>query len=309
MISAYFTGRLGNQLFEYAYVRSLVFKRGDKDELLFNFSLVRAAGKATEGFEDCLKYFRVLPYTEQNGDIVLSRGGFLQLFIYSLFKLDQKVFKIQERERWFRLFRKFGILFQDYSDNTTEQIIPQEKNIFCYGKYESPKYFNDIRPILLKEFTPCASPLEKNHRLYSIIESTNSVCISIRRGDFLSDRFKDKFLVCDKEYFLKAMEEIKNHISHPTFIFFSDDMEWVRENIHSDVPCYYESGKDPVWEKLRLMYSCKHFIISNSTFSWWAQYLSRNEEKVVIAPDRWSNTPGEESFLLSDSFIKIPIDI
>ena len=112
-------------------------------------------------------------------------------------------------------------------------------------------------------------------------------------------------MVCDKDYFLKAMDEAKKRISNPTFIFFSDDIEWVRENIHCDVPCYYESGKDPVWEKLRLMYSCKHFIISNSTFSWWAQYLSRNENKIVIAPDRWSNNLEEHSMLLDDSFIKI----
>ena len=305
MISSYISGRLGNQFFQYAFVRSLLFKRGENESIKFNFSLVRAAGDAKDGFNDSLMLFHVLSYTEQNNDIVLADGSILQLIIYILFKLDQKTFRIIKKEKWFSFFRRFGIIFQDYSDNTFNQEVPKTKNVFCYGKYENPEYFDEIRPIILKEFTPRIPPLERNKQLYSIIESTNSVCISIRRGDFLSNRFKDRFLVCDKEYFLKAMEAAKKCISNPTFIFFSDDIDWVRKNIHCDVPCYYESGDDPVWEKLRLMYSCKHFIISNSTFSWWVQYLSRNEDKIVFAPERWSNIPNEKSNLLSDSFIKI----
>lgn len=305
MIVSYISGRLGNQLFEYAYVRSLLEQRGGKESIIFNFNLVKEAGTECDGFCDSLKYFDVFPYFQTTNNIVFKYGNLVQRLIYFLFKVDQKVLKKFEVSKWFTFFRKFGILFQAYSDNSTELYVPQQNNIFCYGKFENPKYFNGIRSILLKEFTPQIPPLESNRQLYSVIESTNSVCISIRRGDFLSDRFKDRFLVCDKEYFLNAMDEAKNRIFNPTFIFFSDDIEWVRENIHCDVPCYYESGKDPVWEKLRLMYSCKHFIISNSTFSWWAQYLYRNEEKIVIAPNRWSNIPKEKSFLLSDSFIKI----
>ena len=53
---------------------------------------------------------------------------------------------------------------------------------------------------------------------------------------------------------------------------------------------YYESGVDPVWEKLRLMSACKHFVLSNSSFSWWAQYLSNEKKKIVVAPDIWYKT-------------------
>jgi hypothetical protein len=308
MICSYISGRLGNQLFEYAYARALLCLRDKNERLMFNFNLVRSAGEQGVGFDDSLKDFCVLPYLETNKDIIFKYGSVLQCFVYTLFKIDQIFLKLLNKKRWFAAFRHLGILFQDYTDNSIAIRNSREKNIFCYGKYENPKYFNDIRPILLQEFTPKSAPLLANKKLYTIIESTNSVCISIRRGDFLSDKFRDRFLVCDKDYFIAAMAEMKRHVAQPTFVFFSDDIEWVKENIHPDVPCYYESGKDPVWEKLRLMYSCKHFIISNSTFSWWTQYLSRNENKVVISPDRWSNDPerNKQVRLISDYFIKIP---
>jgi hypothetical protein len=93
------------------------------------------------------------------------------------------------------------------------------------------------------------------------------------------------------KYFEIIREQIKKKVKNPVFFTFSDDIEWVRNNMNfgDNTKIYYESGNDPVWEKLRLMYNCKHFVISNSTFSWWAQYLSRNKDKIVIAPSRWRN--------------------
>ena len=301
MICCYLSGRLGNQFFEYAYARAIQFARGDKDALYFNFELVKAAGSAKQGFEDSLKYFNVGQYQISEDNLILKHGTLLQRLIYFLFKLSKK---LHIKISWDNVFHKIGLLFYTYEEEP-ELLVPDCPCIITYGKFGNPKAFDLIQDTLREELTPKIEPLDSNSTLYEAIKTTNSVCISVRRGDFLSDRFKDDFLVCDQNYFIRAINEIKNRVTNPTFIFFSDDIDWVRENIQIDSPCLYESGRDPVWEKLRLMYSCKHFIISNSTFSWWAQYLSRNEKKIVVAPKRWMNNTRKTFNLLSDCFIKI----
>ena len=61
---------------------------------------------------------------------------------------------------------------------------------------------------------------------------------------------------------------------------------------------YYESGKDEVWETFRLMRACKHFIISNSTLHWWAQYLGEDKGKVIMAPSRWYRSDFQSALYL-----------
>lgn len=301
MICSYISGRLGNQFFEYAYSRALQIARKKNDKLCFNFELAKSAGNPENGFEDSLQYFNVTQYQVSNRNLVLVHGTLLQKIIYILFKLSEK---IHLRLSWSPLFHKIGLLFYSYEEEP-ELHLPQTATVITYGKFGNPKAFELIRDKILDEFTPVSPPLNSNISLYEAIKESNSVCISIRRGDFLNDEFKDDFFVCDKDYFLRAIAIIKEKVLNPTFVFFSDDINWVRENFRLDVPCLYESGTDPVWEKLRLMYSCKHFIISNSTFSWWAQYLSRHEEKIVVAPQRWMNNTNKRFNLLSKNFILV----
>lgn len=105
---------------------------------------------------------------------------------------------------------------------------------------------------------------------------------------------------------MAAIEQIKSRVENPVFFMFSDDIQWVRENVSTGCPTYYEDGTDPVWEKLRLMSACKHFIISNSTFSWWVQYLAKNEDKIVVSPSRWFNN-DYKSPLIDKKWIKIEV--
>ncbi len=314
VIGVYLSGRMGNQMFQYAFAKALKMAQGGEGRLILNFKRVLRCGKKENGFEDALQYFQVEDYQTEKKNLVFHYGSVRQIAWYILYLVHIKLFpRYRNAPFWFALLRKVGLCYSDYNDNrysNFEQMFHQRvswKSAICSGKYENPLFFDHLRPVILKEFTPKQPPLEENKALYDLMAQTNSVCVSIRRGDYVSAHFKDKFYVCDEQYYVKAIELMKQKLENPVFFFFSDDIEWVKEVIKTDVTAYYEQGGGPVWEKMRLMYSCKHFIISNSTFAWWGQYLSRNTEKVVIAPDHWFNGQDPSmAFLLSDNFIKIP---
>lgn len=316
VVCSYLSGRMGNQMFVYAFSKALKIAQGGNGKLVFNLKKVISQGTENDGFEDTLKFFNVEPYVTEKSNLVLKYGNILQVIVYTAYILSIKLFGADANSTtWSAVLRKFGMLFTNWWDDSRlyDRFLNNQRicdRVFLYysGVIENTLYYDKIRVKLLEELTPKEPPLFGNKTLYDLIEQTNSVCVSVRRGDYLSPEHIKDFYVCDESYFRRAIEVAKNTIENPTLFFFSDDIEWVKEHIKSDLPSYYESGNSPVWEKMRLMYSCKHFIISNSTFAWWAQYLCRNTDKVVIAPDRWRNGEIRNNAcrLLLDSFIKIP---
>lgn len=315
IIAKYIVGRLGNQMFQYAYCKTI--KETVGGSLAFSFEKVKRqkeVDKDSCGFEDSLRFFSVDDYEVFTGDIQLHYGNKVQVFLYRMVYYIKRLFlkglqcqSLLSRIGLFHYNDENYDFFKDLTYLKKRSIF--RKLIICYDFLEYPEIFKHIRPILLKNFTPKYPPLECNKELYKLINSCNSVCISIRRGDFLNPKYADKYYICNEAYIKRAIEKIKQLTEKPILFFFSDDIKWVKVNIKTDLPSYYESGEDPVWEKLRLMYSCKHFIISNSTFSWWAQYLSRNESKIVISPDRWCNDESiSVHHLISEDFITIPCE-
>ena len=85
---------------------------------------------------------------------------------------------------------------------------------------------------------------------------------------------------------------MKDKVGNCKFIFFSNDMEWVKRNYNIENAIYvnstlFDNYQD--WYDMYLMSMCKHNIIANSTFSWWGAWLNSNKEKIVIAPNKWVN--------------------
>ena len=92
------------------------------------------------------------------------------------------------------------------------------------------------------------------------------------------------------------------------FFIFSDDIEWCRYNfktLNNSIIVDHDHKGERFSNYLALMIECKHFIIPNSTFGWWAAFLSDHPQKTVIAPNKWFNKKITTKDLLPNSWIKI----
>jgi hypothetical protein len=148
------------------------------------------------------------------------------------------------------------------------------------GYWQSPLYHKGIYQILKEEIKVKEEHYTESFlELKKEIEKTNSVSLHVRRGDYLNN---PNHLVLPLEYYMKALRVISVICSDIKIFVFSDDIEWCKLNFSNatfvEINPYLE---------LELMSLCKHNIISNSTFSWWAAYLNSNPDKKVIAPKRW----------------------
>lgn len=131
---------------------------------------------------------------------------------------------------------------------------------------------------------------------------TNSVvvAINVRRGDYLTQPRRHPVVTLPY-----IQEAIKRLPKHDVILVVSDDIAWCKENIKESNVVFAEKYFDQ--EALWLLSLCDHYIISNSTFSWWGAYLSRNPNKVVVSPSTWFGPDVAENpqDIWCDGWIKI----
>jgi len=188
-----------------------------------------------------------------------------------------------------------------------KNILEKRGNIVLDGYWQSENYFKDIKNIIIKDFTIKFEPDKKNKSMLKKIRNLNSVCIHIRRGDYIDNEQTNKYHgCCSLKYYYNAIEMIIEKVKNPTFFVFSDDSQWTKENLKLEYPAVYDNINSPKkgYEDLRLMSNCKHFIIANSSFSWWGAWLSNNHNKIVCAPKRWFRTK-DEGDIVPKSWIRV----
>lgn len=148
--------------------------------------------------------------------------------------------------------------------------------IYLAGYFQSQQYFIESYDLIIDLYIK---------KLFGrrCVYVNECVCIHIRCGDYIGN---NEFFVCTSEYYIRALNLIKK--INPTVVVqvFSDDINYVKKKIALKYPCIYNEIQSE-FKTINAMRSCKYFILSNSSFSWWAQELCEYEDKVVVAPAKW----------------------
>lgn len=195
---------------------------------------------------------------------------------------------------WHSLLKNLQIYLKPKEGNYTHYGEPRfeykeiptiEGNVDITGYYQSEKYFKDCEDDIHRLFSIPESFLH-----LSITPTKCTVAIHIRRGDYL--KASHFHTILPKTYYDTAKEIIEKEIGfRPNYFYFSDDRDWVKENFKDSLQegdIVITNNTDD--EDFIQMRNCHHFIIANSTFSWWAAWLSITDtNKKVICPNRWFN--------------------
>ena len=159
------------------------------------------------------------------------------------------------------------------------------------GYWQSPSYFEAVAAQVRSIVSHAAIACVRDCPLLDRIRGTDSVCVHVRRGDLVSNpEYASTYCVQPSEYFAAALSRLPEPAGTRHYFVFSDDRKWPRDHLPLDadhVTYVCELGERDPWEDLALMMSCKHFVIANSTFSWWAAWLGSSVDKCVVAPRRW----------------------
>lgn len=263
---------LGNQMSQYAFY--LMKKKINKDTY---YIYDKRSSNTHNGYE--LK--RLFNIDENN------RYNYFLYFIFRILSIEKYAF-ISKKIRY--ILNKFNLRIIDENPNYDFNInyLQCATGIrFFYGGWHSEKYFSPIKELLLNKYS---FKIENNdnytNNLIKKISNTNSVSVHIRRGDYLSNKNLSTFgSVCSVEYFKKAISKIETLVNDPHYFIFSNDFEWVKENLNLTNCTFIDKNTGTEsWKDMYLMSNCKHNIISNSTFSWWGAWLNTNQDRIVISP-------------------------
>lgn len=295
MIIVRLCGGLGNQMFQYAAARRLAYT--SKSELKLDLSWFRniAARDTHRNYE--LGIFNIMGNIATSDEVHGLRGPDIYHWpriMRGLVKASGYTFKrsyIREKQSHF-----------------SSAILDLRDSVYLDGYWQSEKYFQDVEALIRDEFTFLPDPDPLTLSTMKIIDDCEAISIHVRRGDYVSVTSASNYHgLLTLDYYSKAIVEMAKRIANPHFFVFSDDPDWVKDNLKCNYPMSYieHNGANRAYEDMRLMSRCRHHIVANSSFSWWGAWLNASKEKIVIAPSRWFKEPISTQDLIPSTWILI----
>lgn len=293
MIITNIIGGLGNQLFQYATGFAVAHKAGSE---------LRVAVDMFEGYalHQGLELARVFDIdikeasaSEMRDCLGLLRG-----------KIARRVIG-----RFLRGTSRDGRLVIQPTVTYWPGILDVGPDAYLQGYWQSERFFESVAAELRHALRFREAPTGLNADFAARIQSCNSVGVHIRRGDYLSnEKNRDLYAVCNSQYYLEAVDQVLRQQPDARFFIFSDDPDWARELLVHRAVIFevveHNRGADS-YNDLRLMSLCKHMIIANSTFSWWAAWLQERDDKIIIAPRNWLRPPGLDVDIIPQRWLRL----
>ena len=273
-IIAKIVGGLGNQLFCYAAARRMALLGGA--DLCLDTNFFRSDIYYAREYR--LDQFPLPPHQIRHGRLVLPAIA---------------------DTYWWRIKRKIAatgiipgadfLIERDPHEFDTRLLSHKvTRNTFLDGYWQDERYFTDVAAQLRVDLGVVPNLNSEQRELAARMTSSNAVAIHTRRMQYAVPSSGHGSQTLTSSYYRRALEVILDLIDSPEFFCFGDDPEWFGQWWPSTLPKTVVHHDDPMGEVLDLwfMTQCRHFIIANSTFSWWAAWLGTAPEKKVLAPKR-----------------------
>lgn len=263
-------GGLGNQLFCYAAARRLA--------LANNAELV---------IDDVTGFSR---------DVQYLRNYMLDKFCIEARKATPKE-RMEPLERYRRGLEKYisrrkpfqqrRYLEQEGNDFDARLLdLKVAETVYLDGYWQSEEYFKDVKTTIREDLRITPPEDTINQRMAEQIRQSNAIAVHVRWFDTLGSEKSPQNLL--GIYYRRAIAEIEKNVKKPHYFFFSDDTISAKSlvTIPNERRTFVDQnrGDENAHLDLWLMAHCKHFIIANSTFSWWGAWLGEGDSTIVIAP-------------------------
>jgi Glycosyl transferase family 11 len=278
MIIIQLNGGLGNQMFQYAFGIALEYVKNEK--VIYDVSLLKYHPlKKIHTVRD----FELDIFSINSEKFVGEKIYWIDPFVKS--KLLQNLYI-----NWLIFRNGLKKVIQHVNDKPDDWI-NKSHNSYLIGSFQSEIPFINIATEIRSQFV-FKEPLPRSFdQLFAKLNS-NSVAIHIRRSDYLKENNLKIHGICGLDYYMRAVKYISEKIKNPVFFVFSDDLAWVKVNLsflNKYLIYYVDDINSKNSQKLQFMVNCRHFIVANSSFSWWGAWLSTNEKKIVVSPSNWYN--------------------